>query len=105
MYDAYTQGSIRIFANGDKWYGCDNIAQTPGKIVGETTIGAPGPFAFDAHISSNVESPPQILLTARALGASTDPWACEAGATAILAPADHAGITLTLVPGPCPGFK
>jgi hypothetical protein len=105
VYDAYTQGPIRIHAVSDRWYGCDGLSQTPGKTIGDTMIAAPGPFTLELNISSNAKTPPQIYLRAFALGTGTDPWACEAGVMANLPPKDQAGITLTLVPGMCASFK
>lgn len=103
-YPEYASGAIQFIATGDDWMGCDGSGQTPGKRIGETTIAAPGPFAFDVHISSNTHSPPRILLAAYALGTATEIWHCEAGASTTFPAEDRSGIALTLQVGLCPAW-
>jgi hypothetical protein len=103
-YESYTSGPIRLVVAEESTEDCGLFScseQTPGETAATVNLDQPGEFSIRATVQDST-SDSAIELLAYALGSSTEPWDCEAGAALGLTAHSHHDLDLVLQPGICP---
>ncbi len=104
VYPEYTSGQIQLVASEGVSQRCSGDLidrQTPGMIVGRTTLERPDPFALSFVVRGIDDAFPEIVLRAFV---SNDPVTfrnCTGGAMLTLPPNDASDLSLLLEPGKC----